>query len=181
MAKAETYAGTPCKACGGNIRYAREKRCVNCRQMQDRARGKLPNRKKYDRMRGKMPHRIAAQKKRRESGYYRALERKTWMRDPRKRLLKKALERSRTYGREFTLVLSDIVVPECCPLLGIPLVVGTRQAKNNSPTVDRKDSTKGYVRDNIWVISWRANRIKSDSTLEELELIVKNWPVKVTP
>lgn len=178
MVKAETYTGPPCKSCGGNLRYVREKRCVNCRRVRDRARSSLPHRKKYDRTRNKLPHRVAKQAALRAAGYHKDWQRNDWITDPRKRLLKKALERSRAYGREFTLILSDIFVPEQCPLLGIPLIVGTRQAKNNSPTLDRKDSTKGYVRDNIWVVSHRANRIKSDSTLEELKLIIKNWPTK---
>ena len=37
-----------------------------------------------------------------------------------------------------------------------------------SPSIDRIDSTKGYTKDNIQIISWRANRIKNDSTPEEL-------------
>jgi hypothetical protein len=39
---------------------------------------------------------------------------------------------------------------------------------------DRKDNARGYVKDNVRVISWRANRLKSDATLEELRLLVRD-------
>lgn len=173
---ADTFTGRPCKACGGSLRYAKEKRCVTCRRQQDRVRQTTEKRRSRDRARSKLPNRKNAQAKLRASGYHRNWERNSWLADPRKRLLKKARERAKMYGRECTIKLLDIVVPEVCPLLGIPIFVGTRQVKNNSPTIDRKDSTKGYVPGNVWVISWRANRIKSDATLDEIKLLAKNWP-----
>lgn len=173
---AATYVGHPCKKCSGTLRYTREKRCVKCRRADDRARNGTPERLERDRTRNKTPSRKALQAKLRTSGYHQSWNRAAWLKDPRKRLLKKAKERAKTYGREFALSLEDIVVPKHCPLLGIPLKVGNRRVKNNSPTIDRKNSAKGYVRGNVWVISWRANRIKSDATLRELQQIVKNWP-----
>jgi hypothetical protein len=38
--------------------------------------------------------------------------------------------------------------------------------------VDRLDNDKGYTPDNIRVISMRANDIKSNATLDELEAVV---------
>jgi hypothetical protein len=108
---------------------------------------------------------------------YKANDVRRHLADPRKKMLKAARLRAKAYGRECTIALTDIVIPKTCPLLGIPIYVGLKQVKNNSPTLDRKDSTKGYTPGNVWVISWRANRMKSDSTLEELKLFVKNWPV----
>ena len=169
------YEGHLCKKCGGELRFVSNKKCVACVRKRDRVRNKTPKRRAQDRVRGKLLHRILHQAKLRASGYHNERNRNNWLADPRKRLLKKARERAKIYGRECTLVLDDITVPEFCPLLGIPLFVGTRQVKNNSPTIDRKDSSKGYVPGNVWVISWRANRIKSDSTLGELKLMVKNW------
>lgn len=175
---AAEYQGTPCKKCFGTQRFEKDGKCVLCVRARDRLRGKTKKRLRYDRARNKKPHRIARQAELRAAGYHAAWNRNDWLKDPRKRLLKKARERAKMYGRECTLLLEDIVMPERCPLLGVRLAVGTRQVKNNSPTLDRKDSSKGYVPSNVWVISWRANRIKSDGTLAELKLIVKNWPVK---
>ena len=96
----------------------------------------------------------------------------TILRDAKKRAAKK--------GLEFSIELSDIIVPEKCPLLGIVLFPKDHRSQGkknsgagpNSPSLDRIDPSKGYVKGNVWVISWRANKIKSDATLEELEKIV---------
>jgi hypothetical protein len=45
---------------------------------------------------------------------------------------------------------------------------------SNSPSLDRKNSLLGYTKENTWVISYKANAAKSNCTLNELELLVKN-------
>jgi hypothetical protein len=74
----------------------------------------------------------------------------------------------------FTLQVNDldeIGFPITCPILGIPLKFNRGQVADNSYSFDRIDSSKGYEKDNIVIISWRANRLKSDATKEELDLI----------
>ena len=90
---------------------------------------------------------------------------------PRK-LLQSARDTSRTNGWVCDLEVSDILIPEVCPLLGIVLDCRAPSRSNNLPSIDRRDPTKGYVKGNVWVISWRANRLKSDATLDELRGIV---------
>ena len=75
-------------------------------------------------------------------------------------------------------LLSELDVPDVCPALGIKLnyngVEGTGWTRqDDSPSIDRIDSNKGYEVNNIQIMSWRANRIKNDSTPEELMLIAK--------
>lgn len=70
------------------------------------------------------------------------------------------------------LLNAELLIPEYCPLLGTKLEIGSGQ---NSPSIDRIDSSKGYTLDNIWIISRRANTIKNDATLEELELLTNNF------
>lgn len=85
-------------------------------------------------------------------------------------------------GLEHTITIEDIKIPDKCPLLGIELKDNTGNGKGNckdSPSLDRLDSSKGYTPDNVWVISNRANEIKSNATLEELELITANLRAKV--
>ena len=94
-------------------------------------------------------------------------------RDPVERLLKAAKYRARQKGIPFELVYGDVYIPDVCPVLGIPLIPQNAGMVDNAPSLDRLDSTKGYVRGNVYVISWRANKLKSDATLEELEAIVK--------
>ena len=68
--------------------------------------------------------------------------------------------------------IDEIGIPITCPILGIPLVFNRGSVQDNSISFDRIDSTKGYTRDNLIVISYRANKLKSDATLQELRQIV---------
>lgn len=85
-----------------------------------------------------------------------------------------AKRHSKEKNLKFDLTLEDIKVPKTCPILGIPLVRGQGNRSYNSPSLDRKIPNKGYTKDNIWVISWRANMVKKDSTVDELKLLVVN-------
>lgn len=86
-----------------------------------------------------------------------------------------AKQRAKESGRVFDLVVSDIVIPDMCPKLGISIFSSKGRFSPNSPSVDRKDSSKGYTKDNIQIISWRANRLKADGTKEEFEMLLRNW------
>lgn len=89
-------------------------------------------------------------------------------------LLHSARIRSRRDNLPFNLTVEDIELPEYCPLLEIKLVSNKRVAKGNSFSLDKIIPSLGYVKGNVWTISNKANRIKSDASLEELELITKN-------
>ena len=67
-------------------------------------------------------------------------------------------------------------VPERCPLLGIEFVFLQRTITDSTPTVDRKDPKKGYTMDNCWIISAKANRMKSNASTRDMELLVYNLP-----
>lgn len=72
----------------------------------------------------------------------------------------------------FTISPYDINIPTHCPVLGIPLFKSpSGRRADNSPSLDRIRPELGYVPGNIRVISDRANRLKSDATLEESRLI----------
>jgi hypothetical protein len=66
--------------------------------------------------------------------------------------------------------LNSLTFPISCPILGIPLTVN-REQSDNSYSIDRIDSNKGYEIDNIIVISWKANRLKNNASSEELQKI----------
>ena len=82
-----------------------------------------------------------------------------------------AKARAKRKGIPFDISWEEIVIPDVCPVLGIPLSQGSHTHRNFSPSLDRIDLSRGYVTGNIAVISSRANRIKSDATLEELQKI----------
>lgn len=92
---------------------------------------------------------------------------------PEFRMWNGAKSRAKSKGLDFNLVIDDIVIPELCPVLGVPLKVSTTgKADEYSPSLDRFDNNKGYVVGNIAVISYRANRIKVDATIEEVEKVL---------
>jgi hypothetical protein len=70
-------------------------------------------------------------------------------------------------GLEFDLEPADIIIPDVCPYLGVGLEFGEGKQKKNSYSVDRIDSSKGYIKGNIEVISLLANMMKQDSTQDE--------------
>lgn len=72
-------------------------------------------------------------------------------------------------GQLFTLERGDIEWVMKCPILGIELdYSSTTSTNDNAPSVDRIDSSKGYIKENVWVISNKANRMKNDATNSEL-------------
>jgi len=86
-----------------------------------------------------------------------------------------AKRRARNKGLEFSITAKDISIPEFCPLLNIPLYKSkTGKPTNNSPTLDRKDNTLGYTKDNVWVISHKANSVKNSLAISELELLISS-------
>lgn len=101
-----------------------------------------------------------------------------WRRGYHKNLIRSMLQAARARAKQkgllFTITEIDIFIPELCPLLLIPLASSTEARVPGSPSLDRKDSAKGYVPGNVWVISYRANRIKNDATLAEFVLMADN-------
>lgn len=103
--------------------------------------------------------------------------REYYRRKPVNRMLNRARARAKQNGLEFNLEEGDIEIPTHCPLLGIELYIaeGRKSVKDNSASLDRIDSDKGYIKGNVWVISHKANTIKSNATLLEMMTLVQNW------
>jgi len=99
--------------------------------------------------------------------------RRSWSRNnPEKIMLHMARSRARGEGYLCTITTMDISIPEYCPLLGLRLEQGTEKRTDASPSLDKIRPELGYVPGNVWVISWKANRIKNNATLQELQMIV---------
>lgn len=99
------------------------------------------------------------------------------LKNPAKVLLWGARQRSRKKGWACNLTLDDIAIPNFCPVLGIPIFLDldakrVQRNKPNSPSLDRIHADMGYVKGNVRVISWRANDLKKNMTLEEARLVV---------
>lgn len=69
----------------------------------------------------------------------------------------------------------DLSYPITCPILGMPLQWNKGTPQDNSYSLDRIESSKGYEPDNVVVISHRANILKRDATLEEMKLLYEYY------
>ena len=92
-----------------------------------------------------------------------------------RKLLISSKSNAKKKGREHNLIKEDINIPEYCPYLDIKLTTEVSASRDPSTaSLDRIDSTKGYTKDNIQVISRLANMMKSCATEEQLLLFAKN-------
>ena len=100
--------------------------------------------------------------------------------EPRIRLRGGAYRRARIKGLKFDLpTYKDL--PKCpkkCPVLNIPLRVGKLKGSNgggtdNSPSLDRIDNNKGYIKGNVQIISRKANQMKSNADFKDIERVYK--------
>lgn len=93
-------------------------------------------------------------------------------------MLTNARNRAKRKGIEFSLVKEDIIIPEKCPILKVPFIIGTKGNYDFTPTIDRIDNSKGYTKDNIQIITNKANTMKNSADFEMLknfaEYIEKN-------
>jgi hypothetical protein len=77
----------------------------------------------------------------------------------------------------FEIDESDIIIPEYCPILNIKLNFNVGKGRKNwrdSPSLDRINPSLGYVKNNIRVISNRANLLKSNAEVWELEAVLND-------
>jgi hypothetical protein len=79
-----------------------------------------------------------------------------------------ARSRAKRFGVPFTISHLDVVVPDVCPALGIPLKLNRGKMAYDSATIDRIDPSLGYVPGNVIVVSNRANGIKNAGTATEI-------------
>lgn len=112
---------------------------------------------------------LAREFRKKHPGYWRK-----FVASPEYLMLHRAKSRAKAKGLKFDISIEDIVIPEFCPVFGTPLerAKGKDSNKDNSPSLDRIRSEKGYVKGNVWVISNKANTIKSSATVEELYHLV---------
>lgn len=126
-----------------------------------------------------------AKMRKKNRGAYNEKMRDYWAKNPKakiRHLLCLARGRSEKAGLEFNVTVDDLILPTHCPLLFVEInyaASGRKGAQDNSPSIDRIDNSLGYVKGNVWIISWRANRIKSNASIEEIRLIYMGLKEKI--
>ena len=92
-----------------------------------------------------------------------------------KELYHRTRRRASKLGLPFNLTpgfIDQMTIPIICPVLGIPLKLDrSTEQTDDSISIDRIDSSKGYTQDNVIFVSWRANRHKSNASLKELKML----------
>ena len=83
-------------------------------------------------------------------------------------LLRQAKRRAKVKKLEFNLTKEDIIIPDKCPIMNLKLEYKPYKFYEYSPSLDRIDNSKGYIKGNIQVISTLANRMKWNSTEQQL-------------
>lgn len=99
--------------------------------------------------------------------------------DPRKCILSNAGTRAKRKGIEFSLTLEDIIIPEFCPVFGCKLEKGVGKSNDCSPTLDRIRNNEGYHKNNVIVISHRANRCKNTLNIQDMKTLLA-WLENIT-
>lgn len=75
-------------------------------------------------------------------------------------LHKLVMARSRLHKVGCTLKLEDIVIPEKCPVLGIPLTGDFLNSGDNTPIIERIHPEREYTKDNIIIMSRKVQKLK---------------------
>lgn len=107
-----------------------------------------------------------------------------WMKEharnnPAWMMWRRAKARAAKKGFDFDIELEDILpLPETCPVFGSPLRVSAFPQDPDAYSLDRIKNDKGYVKGNVVVMSYRANRLKNDGTAED-HLAIADWMTKV--
>lgn len=99
-----------------------------------------------------------------------------WKEEYRQRIWQGAQYRAKKLNISFNIDLGDINIPDYCPVLGIQLkpTKGGFGRNRAAPSIDRINPSLGYIKGNIAIISWRANRIKNNYTSNELRMVA-DW------
>lgn len=84
-------------------------------------------------------------------------------------MISSSRERAKKYGIPHELTAKDIVIPEVCPVLGVPIVLERRHIY--APSIDQKIPRAGYTMENVTIMSRRANLLKNNMTADEARLI----------
>lgn len=87
--------------------------------------------------------------------------------------------RAKRNSLEFNLEPQDIQVPTHCPVFGFELRPSKgKTGRDQSASVDRINSSLGYVKGNVRVISYLANRMKSNATAGQLKQFA-HWILEI--
>lgn len=154
----------------GNSKYGKRSICKECEHKVQNTPERVARRRELEKIRRLNPEYVEDRNQKDKNRRYSNEE------SYKKFMLNSAKSRAKRKNLEFNIDISDIILPDECPLLHIKLSINSDN-KDYTYSLDRIDSSKGYVKGNVWVISFKANRIKNNATLQELETLVSNLKI----
>jgi hypothetical protein len=86
---------------------------------------------------------------------------------------KRAKQKQLAFDLHFEWAIEKFKTITHCPILGFSLDWRAEKTSTASPTLDRIRPELGYVKDNVQIISHRANAMKQDASLEEMVMLGK--------
>lgn len=152
------YTGKPCKHGHLSERMVKGGSCRTCKNLASE-KNRNENREIYNKY---------CREKKKQS-YTTEKRRDTYIKNVSKEIYYAAKQRAKVKGLSFTIAIDDVIIPEMCPVFGIPL---DRRNRLHAPTLDRVVNDLGYIKGNVKVISAKANRLKNNGTIEEFQQII---------
>lgn len=102
------------------------------------------------------------------------IDRRSRIKNFKRAMFTAAKYRAKQRDIEFSIEMEDIEIPDKCPILECDFVYGTAANYDYSPSLDRIDNSKGYIKGNVQVISTKANKMKNSASYEELIKFCQN-------
>lgn len=97
-----------------------------------------------------------------------------------KTMLRSAKARAKEFNLQFDIDLEylEFIATDHCPVDGLPFDWDRQLETDKSlslatPSLDRIDSSQGYVKGNVKIIGWKWNAKKSNMNLDDLLLLVE--------
>lgn len=97
-----------------------------------------------------------------------------------KAMFSSAKSRAKKNNLDFNLDLEYLtsIASDSCPVDGLPFdwdrqLIQDKTLPLSVPSLDRVDSSQGYIKGNVQIIGWKWNSKKSNMNLEDLLLLVK--------
>ena len=107
-------------------------------------------------------------------GYIKQYRRNMRLNDWRRWKLESIKQAGTRRNIDVDLSVDDIEMPTHCPIFGFKLNYDTNIKDDPaSPSIDRINNDLGYVRGNIITCSRRANSLKKDATVDEMEKLYR--------
>ena len=88
-----------------------------------------------------------------------------------KNIKKRAKDKNLKFDLDVFWLISIIPTNRMCPVFKMPMIYKKQNNKDLAASIDRIDNKKGYTKDNVCWISYKANRLKNEMNLHDVSLI----------